>query len=521
MRWNEEQTVTFVKIYLQHDYLWNKKHERYGQKYLRKKAYQDISSLFEDATGIKLMEREVMIKIKNLSSTYAQELAKMKKYSETDHPYKSSLKWFQYWYRCKHGDQLISDDSQCTSEDQKMWLELTEGEHNYSVSQIKNNEIESSPTRRWCEDETVKFVKIYLQHNILWNSKHAYYRKNKLRKKAYREICSEFNKATGIALTEKEVLMKIRSLKSTYCQELLKIRRLSRPNFKFVSPLKWFADWDWCYNNAKYSNQTETGLESDSKHLVEWLELSNDEGQATPSKQNEESLIKPRWNEAVTMKFVKIFLQYEFLYDPKHKYFRDKKLRHEGYSSVISEFKAATGIMLEESELKSKVRNLSSTYAQELAKIKCGSDTDIPYTPTIKWFRLWHKHKYTVRQRNGQITDNDTQEHEALVSAFEEQMSDEEEHKFEPESEEHPHSESDCEVETKRKKEMPEEEPDSVNQLFFVDANSSPKDDEFEHYGKYVASVLRNMELDKALQVQLEIQNLLSKSMEGGYRRKT
>lgn len=39
------------------------------------------------------------------------------------------------------------------------------------------------------------------------------------------------------------------------------------------------------------------------------------------------------------------------------------------------------------------------------------------------------------------------------------------------------------------------------------------KDDEFDIYGKYIASQLRKMELQSALQVQLEIQNLMKEAM--------
>lgn len=45
------------------------------------------------------------------------------------------------------------------------------------------------------------------------------------------------------------------------------------------------------------------------------------------------------------------------------------------------------------------------------------------------------------------------------------------------------------------------------------DSNSEcAKEDEFDIYGKYIASQLRNMDLHKALRLQLEIQNLVSEA---------
>lgn len=43
-----------------------------------------------------------------------------------------------------------------------------------------------------------------------------------------------------------------------------------------------------------------------------------------------------------------------------------------------------------------------------------------------------------------------------------------------------------------------------------VNSFESEKDDEFDIYGKYIASQLRGMDLQRALRVQLEIQRLVS-----------
>ncbi|XP_060804698.1 uncharacterized protein LOC106134696 isoform X2 [Amyelois transitella] len=411
-----------------------------------------------------------------------------------------------------------TDDT--TTDVQKKWLVLSDNENNedgeyhekseLNESQFENNCLENpasfnASNKRWSEEETHKFVKIYLQHDIFRNQKHDF-KNNKMRKNAYNKIAMDFEAATGIALTEREVINKIRNLKSTYAQELLKIRRKSNSDFTYVSTLKWFADWDRCYN-TKYSHD-ELRLSDSDDHKV-WLELSNNEDE-TNATQNEtvDSYSRTKWSETETLKFVKIYLQYEFLYNPKHKYFRQKKLRHEAYISVSSEFEAATGMKLDEQEIKAKVKILGSTYAQELAKIRKRSDTDNPYSPAMKWFHYWHKYKRVIQQRNAQNSEDDTQE----TGEISPETLSEDDQKFEPELEETiaRESDSDEEVETKRVK---LEDDEHSNKIFtnFVDTSSvSEPEDEFDHYGKYIATVLRGMDMDKALQIQLQIQTLLS-----------
>lgn len=45
-----------------------------------------------------------------------------------------------------------------------------------------------------------------------------------------------------------------------------------------------------------------------------------------------------------------------------------------------------------------------------------------------------------------------------------------------------------------------------------IDPEVATKEDEFDIYGKYIASQLRKMELQKALRLQLEIQSLVSEA---------
>lgn len=104
---------------------------------------------------------------------------------------------------------------------------------------------------RWSENETYQFVKIYLSHEHLWNPEHSSYRLKSKRLKAYREIIAELNETTGILLNEAELKIKIKNLRSTYMQEIAKIKQRSGPEWSYKPNMKWFAEWHKRFGGLK------------------------------------------------------------------------------------------------------------------------------------------------------------------------------------------------------------------------------------------------------------------------------
>lgn len=104
---------------------------------------------------------------------------------------------------------------------------------------------------RWSENETYQFVKIYLSHEFLWNPEHTNYRLKSKRLKAYRDIIAALHDTTGISLNESELKMKIKNLRSTYMQEITKIKQRSGPNWTYRPNMKWFAEWHKCFGGLK------------------------------------------------------------------------------------------------------------------------------------------------------------------------------------------------------------------------------------------------------------------------------
>ncbi|XP_030037081.1 uncharacterized protein LOC115452642 isoform X2 [Manduca sexta] len=233
-----------------------------------------------------------------------------------------------------------------------------------------------------------------------------------------------------------------------------------------------------------------------------------------------------RWGEEQTYQFVKIYLKHVHLWDSKHEKYKAKNSRMKSYKEMISEFKDATGIQLNVVELKIKIKNLRSTYKQELTKIKRRSSPDCTFKSSLKWFALWHKHfASTARDETDVSYDDDPIEDASEVWVSQsnniaitiDPIEDNDDYNIIPKVEpinayEHENS-SHCKMK-KKKLQLRSPSVEFSDRTFrgSMDSSDLAKEDEFEIYGKYIASQLRRMELQKALRVQLEIQSLVSEA---------
>lgn len=77
VRLNEKMTLKFVELYRDQRMLWDKEHEAYNKRTDRFQAYRRIADgMAVEGLGVP----EVASKIKNIRSTYLQELKKIKDY---------------------------------------------------------------------------------------------------------------------------------------------------------------------------------------------------------------------------------------------------------------------------------------------------------------------------------------------------------------------------------------------------------------------------------------------------------
>lgn len=94
---------------------------------------------------------------------------------------------------------------------------------------------------KWSPELTLQFVTEYVQNECLWNFKSVQYKNKNSRLQAYNRMKENLNIPNFGA---KEIIKKIKIIRSTYSQELKKIRESrkygSSTDEIYVPTLKWF-----------------------------------------------------------------------------------------------------------------------------------------------------------------------------------------------------------------------------------------------------------------------------------------
>lgn len=122
---------------------------------------------------------------------------------------------------------------------------------------------------RWSEAETVKFVEMYRENECLWNIMSSNYRNRDMKGAAYDMIIKGMGKeGFGVA----EVKQKIKNLRCTYNQEVLKIKRSKKSGSGsadvYQPSIKWFAVMDAFMSNIKGNSHTESNMVSGKRFCL-------------------------------------------------------------------------------------------------------------------------------------------------------------------------------------------------------------------------------------------------------------
>lgn len=241
-----------------------------------------------------------------------------------------------------------------------------------------------------------------------------------------------------------------------------------------------------------------------------------------------------RWSEAVTLEFVKIYLKHECLWSPAHPGYKLRYQREKAYADISSEFKITTMKTLSIPEVKMKIKNLRTTYVQQVHKILLKSSPDEIYEPSLVWFHEMDrclKHIPSNRHSNTYSTSQETQEVDSSCQIWVEEGQNDNIDASNPDP---LVSQTDDEYDTNKQNEQVSKVKIEKRSLqayskklkkkklkhrtrpvrnYSTDSSSEcTRDDEFDIYGKYIASQLRKMELYKAIRLQLDIQNLISEA---------
>lgn len=94
-----------------------------------------------------------------------------------------------------------------------------------------------------------------------------------------------------------------------------------------------------------------------------------------------------KWSSETTIKFVQELRTHECLWNVKREVYKNKQMRESAYRKIVE---AMNIVGFNVPEVKTKIRNLKSTYFQEKRKIEkskaSGSGSENVYKPNIKWF---------------------------------------------------------------------------------------------------------------------------------------
>lgn len=118
---------------------------------------------------------------------------------------------------------------------------------------------------RWSEDVTLKFVKVYLKYEALWNPEHPHYKIRYEREKAYRGIASDFSAVKNVSVPE--IKIKIKHLRTTYSQQVTKILQRSSPSSMYEPTLVWFQEMDRCLKHVQNSRHSSNSTVSNIMEL--------------------------------------------------------------------------------------------------------------------------------------------------------------------------------------------------------------------------------------------------------------
>ena len=118
-------------------------------------------------------------------------------------------------------------------------------------------------TMRWSEGDTVKFVELYREHECPWNKIKPSYRNNQMRVGALEKIVEEM----GIeGFTVADARQKVKSLRNTYNQQLLKIEKSRKSGMGredvYTPSLKWFHLMDTFMRKTKEKRSSQSNLVS-------------------------------------------------------------------------------------------------------------------------------------------------------------------------------------------------------------------------------------------------------------------
>lgn len=116
---------------------------------------------------------------------------------------------------------------------------------------------------KFTDENTVKFVELYREHECLWNMSSPTYKNKNNCQAAIENIIEEMG-IPGFGIVE--VKNKIKNLRSTYNQEVLKIKKSAKSGSGsedlYTPPMKWFEILDPIMKASKGTTEIQSSMVS-------------------------------------------------------------------------------------------------------------------------------------------------------------------------------------------------------------------------------------------------------------------
>lgn len=141
-------------------------------------------------------------------------------------------------------------------------------------------------TAKWNNENIITFLETYEKYDVLWNIENEKYRNRNARDEGMKKLVKELN-SKGMVVDIEEIRKRIKTIKTVYSQELMKIEKSKnsgRGRDQIYKPkLVWFETADRYLRNV-------TGIR---KSILN-LEISMQESENEVSDDNEECKIEPK-----------------------------------------------------------------------------------------------------------------------------------------------------------------------------------------------------------------------------------
>nr|XP_018917087.1 PREDICTED: uncharacterized protein LOC109044054 [Bemisia tabaci] len=258
--------------------------------------------------------------------------------------------------------------------------------------------------------------------------------------------------------------------------------------------------------------------------------------------------VLPKWNDAQTAKFFRLYEKHRCLWDMRDPDYRNMEVRAQAYQDMVLKM----GMNCSEEIIKRKIKNIRTIYARELKEVKRTRKAGCPdraYVPTLSWYHEADRFLRNIVSERPCRHDEDDQTQEATEhqeesmddgqgdclpsELLEGEMIEEEDEleEYEPAMRQqtplrlgsslshHSHG-----IRSQRRSKLhPRRGPSrlarpssstvaqkALSRISQITNTSNQMDDEFAMFGKLVSSQLRSMPLERAIVAQSKILTLLT-----------